>query len=150
MKKPIRLKSGGFMLSGSDAGDLATLRNAKNIDDGSGNGSSNGGSNGMKNGGRLKSKIKKVSSMLKKASKAHAGQAKTLDALELKKGGRVKKKKSKSRVNEAGNYTKPGLRKRIFNRIKAGGKGGAPGQWSARKAQMMAKAYKAAGGGYRN
>jgi hypothetical protein len=149
MKKPIRLKSGGFMLSGSDAGDLATLRNAKNIDDGSGNGSSNGGSNGMKNGGRLKSKIKKVSSMLKKASKAHAGQAKTLDALELKKGGRVKKKKSKSRVNEAGNYTKPGLRKRIFNRIKAGGKGGAPGQWSARKAQMMAKAYKAAGGGYR-
>ena len=149
MKKPIRLKSGGFMLSGSDAGDLATLRNAKNIDDGSGNGSSNGGSNGMKNGGRLKSKVKKVSSMLKKASKAHAGQAKTLDALELKKGGRVKKKKSKSRVNEAGNYTKPGLRKRIFNRIKAGGKGGAPGQWSARKAQMMAKAYKAAGGGYR-
>ena len=149
MKKPIRLKSGGFMLSGSDAGDLATLRNAKNIDDGSGNGSSNGGSNGMKNGGRLKSKVKKVSSMLKKASKAHAGQAKTLDALELKKGGKVKKKKSKSRVNEAGNYTKPGLRKRIFNRIKAGGKGGAPGQWSARKAQMMAKAYKAAGGGYR-
>ena len=149
MKKPIRLKSGGFMLSGSVAGDLATLRNAKNIDDGSGNGSSNVGSNGMKNGGRLKSKIKKVSSMLKKASKAHAGQAKTLDALELKKGGRVKKKKSKSRVNEAGNYTKPGLRKRIFNRIKAGGKGGAPGQWSARKAQMMAKAYKAAGGGYR-
>jgi len=149
MKKPIRLKSGGFMLSGSDAGDLATLRNAKNIDDGSGNGSSNSGSNGMKNGGRLKSKVKKVSSMLKKASKAHAGQAKTLDALELKKGGRVKKKKSKSRVNEAGNYTKPGLRKRIFNRIKAGGKGGAPGQWSARKAQMMAKAYKAAGGGYR-
>mgnify|MGYP004135678691 CR=1 FL=1 len=69
----------------------------------------------------------------------------------MKKGGKVKKKKkSKSRVNEAGNYTKPGLRKRIFNRIKAGGKGGAPGQWSARKAQMMAKAYKKAGGGYRN
>ena len=150
MKKPIRLKSGGFMLSGSDAGDLATLRNAKNIDDGSGNGSSNSGSNGMKNGGRLKSKIKKVSSMLKKASKAHAGQAKTLDALELKKGGRVKKKKSKSRVNEAGNYTKPGLRKRIFNRIKAGGKGGAPGQWSARKAQMLASQYKKAGGGYKD
>ena len=53
-------------------------------------------------------------------------------------------------VNEAGNYTKPAMRKRIFNRIKAGGKGGAPCQWSARKAQMMAKAYKAAGGGYRN
>ena len=69
----------------------------------------------------------------------------------MKKGGKVKKKKkSKSRVNEAGNYTKPGLRKRIFNRIKAGGKGGAPGQWSARKAQMMAAAYKKAGGGYRD
>ena len=67
-----------------------------------------------------------------------------------KKGGKTKKKKSKSRVNEAGNYTKPGLRKRIFNRIKAGGKGGKPGQWSARKAQMVAAAYKKAGGGYRD
>ena len=42
------------------------------------------------------------------------------------------------------------MRKRQFNRIKAGGKGGAPGQWSARKAQMLAKAYKAAGGGYKS
>ena len=58
--------------------------------------------------------------------------------------------KKKSTVNAAGNYTKPGLRKRIFNRIKAGGKGGAPGQWSARKAQMLAKQYKAKGGGYKN
>ena len=58
------------------------------------------------------------------------------------------KSKAKSRVNEAGNYTKPGLRKQIFNRIKAGSKGGNPGQWSARKAQMMAKEYKAKGGGY--
>ena len=57
------------------------------------------------------------------------------------------KSKAKSRVNEAGNYTKPELRKQIFNRIKAGSKGGAPGQWSARKAQMMAKEYKAKGGG---
>ena len=57
--------------------------------------------------------------------------------------------KKKSTVNAAGNYTKPALRKRIFNRIKAGGKGGAPGQWSARKAQMVASAYKKAGGGYR-
>lgn len=55
----------------------------------------------------------------------------------------------KSTVNKAGNYTKPGMRKRIFNRIKAGGKGGNPGQWSARKAQMLAKAYKSAGGGYK-
>ena len=60
------------------------------------------------------------------------------------------KLKSKSKVNEAANYTKPGLRKSIFNRIKAGGKGGAPGQWSARKAQMMAKEYKAKGGGYKD
>lgn len=58
--------------------------------------------------------------------------------------------KAKSRVNEAGNYTKPGLRKSIFNRIKAGSKGGKPGQWSARKAQMMAKEYKAKGGGYKD
>lgn len=57
--------------------------------------------------------------------------------------------KSKSTVNKAGNYTKPTMRKRLFQRIKAGGKGGRPGQWSARKAQMLAKAYKAAGGGYR-
>jgi|TARA_R100000995_G_scaffold74003_1_gene42911 hypothetical protein len=62
---------------------------------------------------------------------------------------RTTKKKSKSRVNEAGNYTKPTMRKRLFNRIKAGSKGGAPGQWSARKAQMLAVAYKKAGGGYR-
>jgi len=58
------------------------------------------------------------------------------------------KKKAKSKVNEAGNYTKPTMRKNIFNRIKAGSKGGKAGQWSARKAQMVAKAYKAAGGGY--
>jgi hypothetical protein len=59
-------------------------------------------------------------------------------------------RKSKSRVNEAGNYTKPAMRKRLFSRIKAGGKGGKPGQWSARKAQMLASAYKKAGGGYRD
>ena len=62
--------------------------------------------------------------------------------------GKLKKTK-KSTVNKAGNYTKPTMRKRIFNRIKAGGKGGKPGQWSARKAQMLAKAYKKAGGGYK-
>ena len=91
---------------------------------------------------KVKKTIKKVAGKLKKASKAHAGQAKAQSALKLNKGG--------STVNKAGNYTKPSLRKRIFNRIKAGGKGGAPGQWSARKAQMTAKAYKAAGGGYRS
>ena len=103
---------------------------------------------------KAKTTIKKVASKLKKASQAHAGQAKALSAIELRKGGsakkKTKKKKSKSTVNKAGNYTKPQMRKRIFNRIKAGGKGGAPGQWSARKAQMLAAAYKKAGGGYRN
>jgi len=59
-------------------------------------------------------------------------------------------KKRKSTVNKAGNYTKPTMRKRMFQRIKAGTKGGAAGQWSARKAQMLARAYKKAGGGYRN
>ena len=59
------------------------------------------------------------------------------------------KRKAKSRVNEAGNYTKPTMRKRLFNKIKAGSKGGRPGQWSARKAQMLAKQYKARGGGYK-
>jgi hypothetical protein len=59
-------------------------------------------------------------------------------------------KKPESRVNEAGVYTKPGMRKQLFERIKAGGKGGRPGQWSARKAGMLAKEYKAKGGGYRD
>jgi len=58
--------------------------------------------------------------------------------------------KKKSTVNSAGNYTKPALRKRLFSEIKAGSKGGKPGQWSARKAQMVAKKYKEAGGGYRD
>ena len=67
-----------------------------------------------------------------------------LERLQFRKGG-----KAKSRVNEAGNYTKPGLRKRLFQRIKARTKCGKAGQWSARKAQMLAKAYKKAGGGYK-
>lgn len=57
--------------------------------------------------------------------------------------------KKKSTVNSAGNYTKPAMRKRLFNEIKAGSKGGKAGQWSARKAQMLAKQYKAKGGGYK-
>ncbi len=56
--------------------------------------------------------------------------------------------KKKSTVNKAGNYTKPGMRKRLFKRIMAGSKGGNAGQWSARKAQMLAREYKKAGGGY--
>ena len=90
---------------------------------------------------KAKKVVKKVAGKLKKASKAHAGQAKTLSALKLSKGG--------STVNKAGNYTKPTMRKSLFNIIKAGGKGGNPGQWSGRKAQMLAKQYKAKGGGYR-
>ena len=61
----------------------------------------------------------------------------------FKKGGETK-------VNEAGNYTNPGLRKRLFKSIKAGNRGGAPGQWSARKAQLLANEYKKAGGGYKD
>ena len=58
-------------------------------------------------------------------------------------------KKSKSRVNEAGNYTKPTMRKRLFKQILAGTKGGKAGQWSARKAQLLAMMYKKRGGGYK-
>ena len=80
----------------------------------------------------------------KKATQVRA-KKKPTGKVSLSQGGAPK---SPSRVNEAGNYTKPGMRKQQFNRIKAGGIGGNPGQWSARKAQMLAKAYKAAGGGY--
>jgi len=57
--------------------------------------------------------------------------------------------KKKSTVNASGNYTKPTMRKNLFNKIKAGTKGGNAGQWSGRKAQMLAKQYKDAGGGYK-
>ena len=57
--------------------------------------------------------------------------------------------KAKSTVNKAGNYTKPALRKRMCSAIKSGSKGGRPGQWSARKAQLLAARYKKAGGGYK-
>ena len=61
----------------------------------------------------------------------------------------ARKKRRKSTVNKAGNYTKPTMRKRLFQKIKAGSKGGRAGQWSARKAQILARQYKARGGGYR-
>ena len=61
----------------------------------------------------------------------------------------ARKKRRKSTVNKAGNYTKPTMRKRLFQKIKAGTKGGRAGQWSARKAQMLARQYKAKGGGYK-
>ena len=57
---------------------------------------------------------------------------------------------TKSKVNAAGNYTKPSMRKSLFNKIKAGTKGGDPGEWSARKAQLLANENKKKGGGYRD
>ena len=53
-------------------------------------------------------------------------------------------------INAAGNYTKPTMRRKLVEKYKAGSKGGKPGQWSARKAQMVAKEYKAKGGGYKS
>jgi hypothetical protein len=65
--------------------------------------------------------------------------------LEFAEGGKV------SRVNAAGNYTKPGMRKKLFEQIKGQAtQGTGAGQWSARKAQLLAKKYKAAGGGYKD
>jgi len=83
-------------------------------------------------------------------SKMPKGKRKTrrdnTDFTQYKEGGAVK-----SKVNEAGNYTKPELRKRIFNSVKAAAvQGTGAGEWSARKAQLMAKRYKAAGGGYKD
>jgi hypothetical protein len=58
---------------------------------------------------------------------------------------------TKSKVNEAGNYTKPSMRKSLFNKIKnSATQGTGAGQWSARKAQLLAKQYKAKGGGYKD
>ena len=63
-----------------------------------------------------------------------------------KDGGKVK-----SKVNEAGAYTKPGMRKSLFESIKSRAvQGTGAGQWSARKAQLLAKQYKAKGGGYKS
>ena len=79
---------------------------------------------------------------LSEKAKAKAKESWGSDKVKMSKGG--------STVNAAGNYTQPGMRKNLFNSIKAGGKGGSPGQWSARKAQMLAKQYKAKGGGYKS
>ena len=74
----------------------------------------------------------------------------------VKQGEAAKAKRSSTgmakggTVNAAGNYTKPTMRKNLVASAKAGSKGGKPGQWSARKAQMVAKQYKAKGGGYKS
>jgi len=61
------------------------------------------------------------------------------------------KTKAKSTVNAAGNYTKPTLRKKIVAQVKAAAvQGTGAGQWSARKAQLVAKRYKSSGGGYKS
>ena len=86
----------------------------------------------------------KMRSVGEKGAPKKSDFAKAAKTASYKEGGKV------SKVNEAGNYTQPGMRKRLFESIKAGGKGGAPGQWSARKAQMLAMQYKTAGGGYRD
>ena len=86
------------------------------------------------------------------------------DNTDFMEGGRMHKRRdntdfteyaaggeAKSKVNEAGNYTKPGMRKALFNQIKGQAtQGTAAGQWSARKAQLLAKKYKEKGGGYRD
>jgi hypothetical protein len=73
------------------------------------------------------------------------GMGRAMKPVAMKNGGATK-----SKVNQAGNYTKPGMRERLFNQIKAANvQGTAAGQWSARKAQLLAKRYKEKGGGYR-
>ena len=81
-----------------------------------------------------------------KMPKAKTGRRKDGDTFTTyADGGKVK-----SRVNEAGNYTKPGMRKKLFEQIKSSAtQGTAAGQWSGRKSQLLAKKYKAKGGGYR-
>ena len=82
-----------------------------------------------------------------KMPEAKTGTRKDGDKFDVyAEGGEVK-----SRVNEAGNYTKPGMRKKLFESIKASAtQGTGAGQWSARKAQLLAKRYKEKGGGYRD
>lgn len=119
----------------------------------------------MKEGGMAKKtkaekKIGKVMTEFKEGKlKSSSGQKVTNQkqavAIALSEAGKSKKMAAggtatKSKVNEAGNYTKPGMRKSLFEKIKAGSKGGVPGQWSARKAQMLAREYKAKGGGYKD
>ena len=100
----------------------------------------------MKEAGK---KPKKMASggMLKEVPKENKGLAKLPTAVRNKMGYM----KQGGSVNAAGNYTKPSLRKRIVSSVKAEAtQGTGAGQWSARKAQLVAKRYKAAGGGYRD
>ena len=74
-----------------------------------------------------------------------------MGAINLNKLPKAAKMAAGGKVNAAGNYTKPELRKRIVSQVKSAAvQGTGAGQWSARKAQLVAKKYKAAGGGYRD
>ena len=95
---------------------------------------------------------------LEAAKKKAQGAGKTAVVRQMEEEQQLRKKLRgyaeggavKSKVNEAGNYTKPGMRKALFNKIKGQAvQGTAAGQWSARKAQLLAKQYKSKGGGYR-
>lgn len=89
--------------------------------------------------GLFKTPAEKIEQTIRRAGTEKAVEEKA-------RGGRVK-----SKVNEAGNYTKPGMREGLFKSIKARAvQGTKAGQWSARKAQLLAKQYKAKGGGYRD
>ena len=107
-------------------------------------------------GGRVSAKKKLAKDLdLEGYLEGFAAKPKGMPGMADITGGGVKLTKrfakgGESKVNEAGNYTKPGMRKRLFESIKAGGKGGSPGQWSARKAQLLAAKYKKAGGGYKD
>jgi hypothetical protein len=86
----------------------------------------------------------KSGGLAKQAATAIAMKEKGIKPKKMAEGG-------KSTVNAAGNYTKPELRKRIFNAVKAEATAGTgAGEWSARKAQMVAQRYKKAGGGYKD
>jgi hypothetical protein len=88
----------------------------------------------------------KKGGLAQQAATAIAMKEKGVKPKKMAEGG-----ETKSTVNAAGNYTKPELRKRIFNSVKAAAiVGTGAGQWSARKSQLVAKKYKAAGGGYRD
>jgi hypothetical protein len=103
---------------------------------------------GSKNKGRITG-VEKTKKSQKRSATAKVGKPKVSKTASQERAFKAGGSATKSRVNEAGNYTKPAMRKRLFESIKAGGKGGKPGQWSARKAQMLAKQYKAKGGGYK-
>ena len=76
-------------------------------------------------------------------------RARTVKKRDGDEPAKLYKKGGETRVNEAGNYTKPGMRESLFKSIKSRAvQGTGAGQWSARKAQLLAKQYKAKGGGY--